>query len=44
MIEKDNGHDRYVLEPTNVDPKHMSANIYGDAGDMADPEFRLSVR
>jgi len=44
FVEKDNGHDRYVLEPTIVDPKHMSVNIYGDAGDMADPEFRLSVR
>ena len=44
MIEKDNGHDRYVLEPTNVIPKQMSANIYGDVGDMADPEFRLSVK
>lgn len=41
--EKDDGHDRYVLEPTDV-KKHMSSNIYGDVGDMADPEFRLSVR
>ena len=43
IIEKDDGHDRYVLEPTDV-KKHMSSNIYGDVGDMADPEFRLSVR
>ena len=44
MIEKDGGHDRYVLEPTEVNSKQMSSNIYGDVGDMTDPEFRLSVR
>ena len=44
IIEKDDGHDRYVLEPTNGNSKQMSSNIYGDVKDMADPEFRLSVR
>ena len=44
MIEKDEDHDRYVLEPTDVNSKHMSSNIYGDVGDIQDPEFRLSVK
>ena len=43
LIEKDEENDRYVLEPTDAS-KQISSSIYGDAGDMADPEFRLSVK
>ena len=43
-IEKDDENDRYVLEPTDDKAKQISsANIYGDIGDMKDPEFRLSM-